>query len=149
MIDQASAIDQIRQFFLDGWNASTPPDGLAEMPEIRWHGKTIATVPGDFYAYFKHRILKSPQTAHMTDAGGGTKSVFDTYGLLTIAVYAAMSAADASEIGSLLAQRVRDIFRRGETGGGVWFRNARSDELENDERNYRFLVTVGFEFSEI
>lgn len=149
MIDQASALDEMRQFFLDGWAGSTPPDGLDEMPEIRWKGKTVAAVPPDFYAYFAHRILKSPQSAHMTDANGGSQSVFDTYGLLTIAVYAAISAADANNIGSLLAQRARDIFRRGETAGGVWFRNARSDELEVDSQNYRFLVTVAFEFSEI
>jgi hypothetical protein len=149
MIDQASALDEMRQFFVDAWTASTPPDGLSEMPEIRWHGKAIPAITPDFYIHWKHRILKSPQSAHMTDVNGGSKAVFDTTGLLTLSVFAAMSAADANYIGGLLAQRARDIFRRGETNGGVWFRNARSDELESDEQSYRFLVTVAFEFSEI
>lgn len=149
MIDQASAIDETRQFFLDAWTASTPPDGLAEMPEIRWHGKAVPAVTPDYYIHFKHRILKSPQSSHMTDVNGGSKAVFDTSGLLTLTVFAAMGAADSNNIGSLLAQRARDIFRRGETNGGVWFRNARSDELESDGQHYRFLVTVAFEFSEI
>lgn len=149
MIDQASALDEIRAYFLAGWEASTVPDGLAAMPPIRWQGKPDASLPPDFYAHFAHRILKSPQSAHMTDANGGTKSIFDTSGLLAITVYGAIAAADANYIGGLLAQRARDIFRRGETNGGVWFRNARSDELESDGQNYRFLVTVAFEFSEI
>jgi hypothetical protein len=148
MIEQALAIDEIRQHFNDGWVGSTPPTGLGEMPEIRWQGKPNPTLPPDFYAYFAHRIVKSPQSAHMTDAIGGSKAIFDTSGIVTICVYAAMKAVDANHIGGLLAQRARDIFRGAETPGGVWFRNAQSDELENDGKSYRFLVTVAFEFSE-
>jgi hypothetical protein len=146
MIDQASALDDIRAHFLAGWNASTVLD---PMPPIRWQGKPDATLPPDFYAYFAHRILKSPQDAFMTDTGGGSKPVYETDGLLSITVYAGMKAADANHIGGLLAQRARDIFRGSETNGGVWFRNARSDELENDGQHYRYLVTVAFTFSEI
>lgn len=145
MIDAVSAVDEMRQLFLDGWQAS---DVLTPMPEIRWAGNEKDGIPAGFYVRFYHQILKSPQSAHMTDAGGGSKPIYDTSGLLFVQVYAPINAEDSERIGELLAQRARDIYRGVETNSGVWFRNARYNPEANDAQYYRFLVTVAFEFSE-
>lgn len=149
MIDQVSALDEMRKFFVDGLAVAAVPAGLTAMPPVRWQGKIDADLPPDFYFYFSTKIVKSPQSAHMTDANGGSKAIFDTSGLIGITVFAAMAAADSGYIASLLAKLARDIFRRGETNGGVWFRNAVATPLENDGQHFRYLVTVAFEFSEI
>lgn len=149
MIDQVAAMDEMRAFFLAGLAVATVPDGIAEMPPVRWQGKVEADLPGDYYFHFAAQVKKSPQSSFKTDATGGSKSTFDTQGLIGITVYGAMTATDSDYIASLLAQLTRDIFRRGETNGGVWFRNATATPIENDGSYYRHLVTVAFEFTEI
>lgn len=137
------ARDEMFQWFDDRWEPAVVPTILPDPVETRWQGVPEPAIPDDYF------VRVSTQGAG-TDLGGfaDTEKRYDTYGNLFVQVFAPMTAADSFRNGELLAIAARDIFLGSETGGGVWFRNARYVELDNDGKFYRWKVTVEFEFSE-
>jgi hypothetical protein len=115
--------------------------------EVRWAGvpptATQKPIPDGYW------VRVSKKTAGTDQAGYADREKrYDTYGNLFVEVFAPMAEADSNRNGELLAVAARDIFMGTETEGGVWFRNARYVELDNDGKFYRWKVTVEFEFSE-
>jgi hypothetical protein len=111
--------------------------------EIRYQGVPEAAIPDGFF-------VRVSTTTTKTEQGGfaDQEKRYDTYGNLFVQVFAPMAVADSYRNGELLAIAARDIFRGVETVSGVWFRNMRYVELDNDGKFYRWKVTVEFDFSE-
>lgn len=138
------ARDEMFTLFEAGFEPAVVPAILATAPVILWQGKPDPKTPLEGY------------NVRVSTKGAGTElaafmdrdKIYDTYGNLFVQVQAPIGAEDSYRKGELIAIACRDIFRGVETPGGVWFRNMRYVELDDDGKFYRWKVTVEFEFSE-
>jgi hypothetical protein len=141
------AREEVYEHFTERWIASTLRN---PMPGIRYQGKEKGEVPQDAYVRLSMQQVTSPQSAHtMRDDPGASGASYTTHGLIFVQVFMPASERDAFYKGELLATRARDIFRNTETPSGVWFRNARFNELEPDGAKLRWNVKVEYEYEEI
>lgn len=141
-----NARDEVFGLFTEAWNAGTI---VTPVPEIRYQGKEIGATPEGYFVRLSMQQVGSPQGGFaMTEEPDASPIAFDTFGLIFVQVFAPMSAEDSWRYGDLLATFARDIFRRVETPSGVWFRNARYNELDNDKKRYRWNVIVEYDYSE-
>lgn len=134
------ARDSMFQHFADAFGAVSLVGDLDV--ETRWQGRIEAAIPDGYFVRVSTKNEGSP-------LGGfaDQDKVYDSFGNLFVQVFAPINAEDAYRNGELLSIAARDIFRQ-ETEAGVWFRNARYNELESDGKFYRWNVIVEFEFSE-
>lgn len=143
----AEARDEIYTHFTDRWIASDIRD---PMPGIRYQGKEKGAIPDGAFVRLSMQQVRSPQSAHTMPADPGPSGAqFTTYGLIFAQVFVPASERDGYYNGELLATLARDIFRNGETPSGVWFRNARFNELEPDGSKLRWNIKVEYEYNEI
>jgi hypothetical protein len=151
LADPIVARDEMFQLFDDGWEAIDWEGArhTIAQPEVRWQGKEKhdAPIPESYFVRVATRQAGSPLGGFMQDDGPSPK-VYDTFGNLFVQVFAPMDGEDSYRQGELLAIAARDIFRGVQTPSGVWFRNARYVELDDDKKFYRWNVIVEYEFSE-
>lgn len=141
------AADEMRQLFSNGWNALAI---VSPVPEIRWHGKEKKTdpVPSTYFARFTIRGAGVQPAGFMENGEGASPQVFDNYGNVFVQVFAPIDVADSYRQGELLAIAARDIYLGNDTENGVWFRNARYFEVDDDGKHYCWNVVAEYEFSE-
>lgn len=139
--------DEMRALFRDGWNALTI---VAPVPEIRWHGKEKKTdpIPETYFARFAIRSVGTEGAGFLENGAGASPQVFDSFGNVFVQVFAPIDREDSYRQGELLAIASRDIFLGQDTNSGVWFRNARYFEIDDDGKFYRWNVVAEYEFSE-
>lgn len=139
--------DEMRQLFKDGWEALTI---VTPVPEVRWHGKEKKAdpIPDTYFARFAIRGVGTDHAGFMENGEGASPQVFDSFGNVFVQVFAPIDAEDSYRQGELLAIAARDIFLGNDTPSGVWFRNVRYVELDDDGKFYRWNVVAGYEFSE-
>lgn len=136
------ARDEMFELFETGFTpASTTILGAA--CETRWQGKPENVIPDDYFVRVSTKGAGTELAAYKD-----RDLVYDTFGHLFVQVFAPIAAEDSYRKGELLAIACRDIFLGVATPEGVWFKNARYVELEDDGKFYRWKVTVEFEFSE-
>lgn len=142
-----SAGDEMRQLFDDGWGALTI---VSPVPEIRWHGREKKTdpLPTTYFARFTIRGAGVDPAGFLENGEGASPQVFCNYGNVFVQVFAPIDAVDSYRQGELLAIGARDIFLGKDTESGVWFRNARYFEVEDDKKFYIWNVVAEYEFSE-
>lgn len=143
----SQAREEVYEHFTERWIAS---DLRNPMPGIRYQGKEKGEVPDGAYVRISMQQVTSPQSAHtMRDDPGPSGAQFTTHGLIFVQVFMPASERDGFYKGELLATLARDIFRNTETPSGVWFRNARFNELEPDGSKLRWNVKVEYEYNEV
>jgi hypothetical protein len=131
------------------WTANAEPI-VGYVPEIRWQGVEEGALPGadKFWMRASTTTVTTRQSGHMSpDAPDGSPVVYDTYGFITLQVFAPMKGKDTWSKGELLSELGQRMFMASETGGGVWFRNPRIRELNNDGTWYRWNVLADYQFS--
>lgn len=134
----------------DCWQAHAG-DIVSPIPEIRWQGVEEGALPGadKFWMRVGTNTVTTRQSGHMSpDAPGGSPVVYDTYGFITLQMFAPMKGKDTWSKGELLSELGQRMFMASETGGGVWFRNPRIRELNNDGTWYRWNVIADYQFSQ-
>lgn len=135
------AIDAMFAQFNAAWQAGTAAV-VGYVPEIRWQGREKETPPpGD-----KYWARVSNQTVGEGNAAIGN-SLFESYGLVFVQVFAPKSEADANEKGRALAVLARNVFRA--QNPLVCFRHARVQELEPEAAFIRFNAVTEYEFYEL
>lgn len=120
--------------------------------ELLYQGKVSPNKPRNFWARLSMTQVLSSQSAFvLTDEPGQCPHEYETSGLIYVQVFAPISAEDSFAFGDLLATKARDIFRRAGTPSGVWFRNARYNELpvRPNDTEYRWNVVVEYEYNEV
>jgi hypothetical protein len=143
----SQAREEVYRHFTDRWKLQTV---MPETPEIRYQGKEKGKVPEGCYVRISMQQVQSPQSAHtMNDDPDASGTQFTTYGLIFVQVFMPASERDGYFKGELLATFARDIFRATETPSGVWFRNARFNELEPEGSKDRWNVKVEYEYNEL
>lgn len=121
-------------------------------PEIRYQGVEEANPPGagKFWMRIGTTTVTTRQSGHqMPDEPNGSPVVYDTYGFITLQMFAPMKSKDSWAKGELLAELGQCMFMASETGGSVWFRNPRIRELNNDGTFYRWNVIADYQFSQV
>ncbi len=122
------------------------------VPEIRWQGIEEAALPGadKFWMRAGTTNVTTRQSGHqMPDAPLGSPVVYDTYGFITLQIFAPMKGRGTWSKGELLSELGQRMFMASETGGGVWFRNPRIRDLNNDGTFYRWNVIADYQFSQV
>jgi hypothetical protein len=118
---------------------------------IEYQGKVAKSKPRSYWVRLSMTQVMSGQSGFvLTDEPTPSPASFETSGLVQVQVFAPLSAEDSFHNGDLLAQKATDIFRRAGTASGVWFRNARYNELpfRPNDTEYRWNVVVEYEFDE-
>jgi len=121
------------------------------VPEVRYQGNESAGLPGTskFWMRAGTTTVTTRQSGHQSpDGPEGSPVIYDTYGFITLQMFAPMNFKDAWSKGELLAQLGQCMFMASETGGAVWFRNPRIRELNNDGTWYRWNVIADYQFSQ-
>jgi len=138
--------DDVFELFTDRFDVSE----IVAKCIIRYQGKEKGEEPKrDYWVRISTSEVGSPQVAFaMTPEPDASPSVYESFGLVFVQVFAPMSEEDSFHNGDLIAKAARDIFRRVETPSGVTFRNARFNELDNDGKFYRWNVKVEYEYTE-
>jgi hypothetical protein len=124
---------------------------LAVPCAITYQGKVTKEKPRSYWVHLSMTQVTSGQSGFvLTDDETESPASFETSGLIQVQVFAPLSAEDSFHNGDLLAQRATDIFRGAGTASGVWFRNARYNELpfRPNDAEYRWNVVVEYEFDE-
>lgn len=116
--------------------------------DIRYQGKVDNDPTGDYWVRLSMQQVLSPQRGFILTEDAADVNVFETAGLIFGQLNAAISAEDSFRNGDLLASAIRDILRQTSTPSGMWFRNARFNELPNDGQYYRWNVIAEYEFDE-
>jgi len=131
---------------------------IGEVVEVRYQGVLFSVAnqplkpvdPSKYWVRFSMRGVMSRQSAFiMNDNPGPSPQEYDTNGLIFVQVFAPMSEVNGFAQGGLLAELAQAIFRGAETPSGVFFRNVRINELEDDTKSFRWNVIAEYEFSEI
>lgn len=146
---------QARQEMFQRVNTCWAADSAAivgYVPEIRWQGVEEATPPGatKFWMRCGTTNVTVRQSGHqMPDAPNGSPVVYDNYGFITLQIFAPMKGRQNWSKGELLSELGQRMFMAYETGGGVWFRNPRIRDLNNDGTFFRWNVIADYQFSQI
>jgi len=125
---------------------------VSPVPEVRYQGVEEAALPGS--SHYWMRVGTTTVTTRQSgfrspDAPDGSQVVYDNYGFITLQMFAPMKGKDTWNKGELLSQLGQGMFMASETGGGVWFRNPRIRELNNDGTWFRWNVIADYQFSQV
>jgi hypothetical protein len=132
--------------------AEKAPAIVNPIPEIRWQGIEEGALPGadKFWMRASTTTVTTRQSGHASpDSPEGSPVVYDTYGFITLQIFAPMKGKDSWSKGELLSEVGQRMFMASETAGGVWFRNPRIRELNNDGTWYRWNVISDYQFSQV
>jgi hypothetical protein len=121
------------------------------VPEIRWIGaeKAPKIVQDKFWASASIKTVISQQSTLSNCEGIIGQKKYTETGLLFIQIFAPMSVGSGMLNGKKLATLARNAYRGVSTESGVWFRNARINDLEPDDGFYRWNVIAEFEYDEL
>lgn len=122
------------------------------LPEMRYQGVPEGSRP-DKDKYWARSALQEVRTinsAHiMSNEPGESPAEFTSYGLVIIQVFAPKEMG-AWEIGEQLAGILQRCFMAANTNSGVWFRNPRINELDQDRDDwFRWNVIVEYQFDQV
>jgi len=116
--------------------------------EIRYQGKIYKDEPQGTYVRLSMQQVLSPQRGFLHIEDGSDSAVFETAGLFFCLVHVPMAMEDGFRNGDLIATALRNTMRSTDTGSGMWFRNARFNELPSDGQFYKWNVIAEYEFDE-
>jgi hypothetical protein len=136
----------------DCWTARAPAIVGSGTPKLRFQGDELGDKPKatEYWARASTQHVTTRQSAHQMPAEGegGSDVVYETHGVVFVQVFAPMKPGAWAK-GELLAIMCQGIFMASETPSGVWFRNPRFNELENDGTWYRWNVIADFQFNQV
>lgn len=149
MISQQDARKEMLALVDAAWQAGAAAI-VGYVPDIRWQGVEEADLPGTdkFWMRASTNNVTTNQVGHRTVEPGVSDVVYRTVGFITLQIFAPMKGADSYAKGELLSSLGQRMFMASETGGGVWFRNPRIRELDNDGTWYRWNVIADYQFDQ-
>lgn len=144
------AVDAMFRLFWLAWTADAATI-VGIIPEVRWQGVEGKDPPdaNNYWCRVSTQTVLERQATLKSGIDSSENRRYTTQGMLFVQLFCPMSDAQAMDKGRQLAMLARNAFRGKETDNGVWFRNARINELPPDENAYRFNIVVEFEFDDI
>ena len=135
----------------DCWQARAGIIVGGPVPEARWQGEEKPGKPDKdkYWIRSSTQLVTTRQAGHREPpAPGQSLAFFDTFGVVFVQVFAPMKTGAYAK-GELLGELLQNAFMATETPSGVWFRNPRINELENDGTWYRWNVIADFQFNQV
>lgn len=141
------ARDEIAQLFLDAWNAATLSSGLRVLFDDRPENvPTAASTDGNPPAWARLTI-RHTSGSQATLAGADGRSRWRRNGVVTVQIFAPFGTG--LSISDKLAMIALAAFEGQATASGVWFRNARLQEIGSDGPWFQVNVSAEFEYDEV
>jgi len=138
------ACDEIFGLFRDYWNAQTPALNSGQPVEIHWPGVTVEA-PEKAYARVRLQHIPSRQ---LTFGETGQRR-FGRAGFVSVEVFAPLNNGQGFSLSQNLAIIARDAYEGRGTATGIWFRNARINDVGPSEQFYQMNVLIEFEYDEL
>ena len=152
-VSHTGARKAILALISDCWQAKSGDIVGGAPPELRIQGVQIPDPPDSksFWARASTQGVTTRQRAHSVppEHGGPSKTVYATYGIVFVEVFAPMCNPMGWETGELLSELAQGMFMQSETGNGVWFRNPRIVELPSDDKWYRWHAIADYTFNQV
>lgn len=145
------AADEINGVVLTAWTAGavTAIEGDI-VGGLFWQGKPEKEKPGNFWARVTQQIVTQPQKSIVDEnTFGASKKRYETFGFVTVQVFAPEASKNAFRKGDALASLLRDAFRRSGQGGEVWFKNSRKMHQGNTKGELQWNVVAEFSYDTI
>ena len=148
MTTYLEATDALYAIFNEAWTAGAAVI-VGTVPEIRWHGVELREKPpvNKYWCRVSSQNILEEQ-ATLNEVAEANKHRYTIAGLLFIQLFCPMSDPQAMDRGRKLAMLARDAYRSVDRDG-VWFRNARINELAPEQDAYRFNVIVEYQYDDI
>lgn len=150
MINYADAMDEIRQTFVDKWEAESASI-VGYIPEVRYANleKKETSDGSKYWVRVSVQTASEEQSTLSNCEGLPGQKRFTNFGIAIIQIFCPKSDVRSNELGEKLAMLSRNAYRGKATKGRVWFRNTRIQELAPEELFYRFNVVTEYEYDEL
>jgi len=127
--------------------------GLAYIPEIRYAGVLTPGLPATppkekHWCRISTQLVTEEQDTLSTCVADIGRRRYTAAGLVFVQMFAPATSEGTTK-NDLLAHVAKLAFRGKTADGGIWFRNARVNELKPEESFFRLNVVAEFEFNEI
>ena len=157
-----AAVDEMFGQFRAAWIAGSAAI-VGYVPEVRWPGVEPKNPDGSlkkpesdkYWARVSQQGVDDEQTSLSacveSNEIGATlpASRFTAIGLLFVQLFCPKTDPQGVELGRKLASLSQRAYRGKKTSGGVWFRNVRIIEVEDEELWHRFNVVAEYEYDEV
>ncbi|MGH8711236.1 MAG: hypothetical protein ACREVA_07960 [Burkholderiales bacterium] len=146
MVTYEQAIDEMFNDFYVSWLANSASI-VSYVPNVRWPNIDEGSLDaGKFLARLSQQTVIEKQASLR---GEENLQRYTTYGLIFVQIFCPRSDSTAMEKGRKLANLARNVFRGHSTQNNVWFKNARVQELEPEQKFYRLNVIAEYEYDEV
>ncbi len=142
-----SARDEILGLFNTYWTAQTPALNGGQAVRVEWPGVDAGGPPSASEAWA--RIAVRHGTSRQGTFGPPGQRRFLRLGLITVQLFTPLAAGGGLSFAENLGIIARNAFEGRSTDSGIWFRNARLQEVGPDGEWYQMNMTVEFQYDEV
>lgn len=142
-----SARDEILGLFNVKWTADTPAINGASVIRVEWQGVDKQNPPPADEPYA--RIFVRHVNSRQSTFGASGERRFTRFGLVTVQAFAPISNGGGLSFAENAAIIARDAFEGVGTDSGIWFRNARIQEIGLAGPWYQMNTVVEFQYDEL
>lgn len=142
-----SARDEILGLFHTYWTAQTPALNDSAPVRVEWPGVDSQTPPEASKPWA--RIVVRHTTSKQATFGTVGHRRFLRPGLVTVQVFTPLTNGGGLLLAEKLGIIARDAFEGRSTDSGIWFRNARLQEVGPDTEWFQMNLVVEFEYEEV
>ncbi len=142
-----SARDEIFSMFRTYWNAQTPALNAGQPIRVEWQGVDSQTPPPADKPWARITIRHAISQQSTFGPSGARR--FTRSGLVTVQVFTPLVAGGGLSLAEKCAIIARDAFEGRSTASGIWFRNARIQEVGRDGAWQQMNITAEFVYDEL
>lgn len=152
MIDltYSEAVDEMFAVIETANNASSTAI-IGYVPQLFWPGVKTLSSPdlSKFWGRVSQQTVIEGQSSLSNCEGLPGQHRFTAKGFIIAQLFLPESNPEAMSKGRLWASVLKNSVRRRSTSGRVWFRDARIDELPQQNTQYRLNVVAVYEYDEL
>lgn len=145
----AQARDEMSARFYDDWRSKVPLAYSGGVPQVVWDGTADADDKGPRADRPWARVTIAHNVAPQRTFGEPGSRRFERLGLITVQVFVPLALEDSVALAEALGTIARDAFEGKSTPGGVWFRNARLQEVGPDSPWWQLNIVTDFVYEEL
>jgi hypothetical protein len=143
-----TARDEIQSTFKVAWDANAGAVNGGVVPTVHWEGVPTA---GDFPpkdAAWARMIIRHNAATQAALSSSADRRRFRKFGILTISIFTPLQGGQGLGLAEELGKVARAAFEGKSTASGVWFRDARINEIGPDGPWFQVNVLAEFEYDE-